>query len=229
MRIRYKYLSFGAGVNSTALLLLLKDKGYEFETVFVDTGVEWPETYEYIEYLRSKGFEIKVIKSTVEGRFNSLYDYCLHYKILPRIRWRWCTHKFKLRPLWRYFKKPCIVYVGISYDERHRALPNGKYFSKKEPNLVRDIKVEYPLIEWKITRYDCIRIIKEHGLKVPPKSGCWLCPFQTKKQLLRLQTLHPELFKKLIELEKATGKTLLLEPLEKRIPIGIKPLTEWLK
>ena len=227
--IRYRYLSFGAGVNSTALLLLLKDEGYEFETVFADTGVEWPETYEYIEYLRSKGFEIKVIKPTVEGRFNSLYDYCLHYKILPSIHWRWCTYKFKLRPLWKYFKKPCVVYIGISYDERHRALPNGKYFSKREANLVRRIKVKYPLIEWRLTRRDCARIIKEHGLKLPSKSGCWICPFQTKKQLLRLQTLHPELFKKLIELEKATGKTLLLEPLEKRIPIGIKPLTHWLK
>jgi len=41
------YLSFGGGVNSVAMLLMLLDtKEYEFEAVFVDTGCEYPETYE---------------------------------------------------------------------------------------------------------------------------------------------------------------------------------------
>ena len=34
------YLSFGGGVNSTAMLLLLLDEGWEFEAVYVDHGAE---------------------------------------------------------------------------------------------------------------------------------------------------------------------------------------------
>jgi hypothetical protein len=50
-----QYLSFGGGVNSTALLLLLTDQGLEFETVFVNPrGViempDLPEPQEGVDY-----------------------------------------------------------------------------------------------------------------------------------------------------------------------------------
>jgi len=43
------YLSHGMGVNSTALMLLLEDQGVEFESIFVNHGGDFPETYEYLE------------------------------------------------------------------------------------------------------------------------------------------------------------------------------------
>jgi 3'-phosphoadenosine 5'-phosphosulfate sulfotransferase (PAPS reductase)/FAD synthetase len=55
------YLSFGGGVNSTALLIYLKERGEDFETIFVNHGGDWPETYEYVNYLRDEGYEIKEI------------------------------------------------------------------------------------------------------------------------------------------------------------------------
>ena len=51
-----QYLSFGGGINSTALLLLLTDRGEEFETIFVNHDGDYPETYEYVDYLREHGF-----------------------------------------------------------------------------------------------------------------------------------------------------------------------------
>jgi hypothetical protein len=42
-----KYLSYGAGVNSEALRLLLIDQGIEFEGVYMDHGCDWPETREF--------------------------------------------------------------------------------------------------------------------------------------------------------------------------------------
>ena len=50
-----KYLSHGMGVNSRALMLLLEDEGIEFENVFVNHGGDYPETYEYVIYLKDKG------------------------------------------------------------------------------------------------------------------------------------------------------------------------------
>jgi len=224
-----KYLSFGAGVNSTALLLLLKERGEEFETIFVDTGVELPETYEYIDYLKLKGFEITILKPKVKGKngkfYDNLYKYCYDHKFLPSIFLRWCTYRFKLIPIWEYVEKPCMMYIGISYDEKHRTSKKG-YYDKK----AKGIKPVYPLVEWKITRHDCIRIIKEHGLKIPEKSGCWLCPFQSKKRLLWLRNKHPELFQKIVELEKRRGDrhSLKEKPINELIP-PIKALDFWFR
>jgi hypothetical protein len=45
----FEFLSFGAGVNSTAALLLLRPS----VLIFADTGDEYPETYTYMEqYVR---------------------------------------------------------------------------------------------------------------------------------------------------------------------------------
>ena len=92
------YLSHGMGVNSTALMLLLEEWGIEFESVFVDHGGDYPETYEYLDYLQNQGYEITVIKPEVEG-CNTILEYCRKYRIIPSFHFRWCTDKFKLRPL----------------------------------------------------------------------------------------------------------------------------------
>lgn len=48
-----KYLSFGGGVNSVAMMLMLLDQKDDFEAIFVDHGTDWPETYEYFEMFQA--------------------------------------------------------------------------------------------------------------------------------------------------------------------------------
>jgi len=218
------YLSFGAGVSSTALMLWLIDNEVDFEAVFCNHETDLPETYEYIEYLREHGYEITEVKPNYEG-FSSLYEYCKSKKFLPSIRWRWCTYRFKLQPIWRYTGKPCVMFIGISYDERHRAV---KEYRQKQ---AKTIKIRYPLIEAGITRRDCIQIIKDHGLKVPMKSGCWICPFQSEKRLIWLYNNHRDLFDKIVELEKVRGNrhTLKEKPITYYVPWKTKPLENFVK
>lgn len=185
-----RYLSLGAGVNSTALMLLLLDEGIEFETIFIDSGVEKPETYEYLDLLDQKGYEITTIIPSVEG-FNNLYDYCWHWKIIPLRRYRICTSKFKTRPASKYVEKPCVIMLGYDINERKRKVRDRK-----------KIKYSSPLIDRHITRQMCKKIIRDHGLPVPVKSGCWFCPFQSKKEWKKLRDIHPELFKKAMALEQ---------------------------
>ena len=45
-----EFLSFGAGVNSTALAILAVNDGWRGEIVFADTGCENPETYCWMDY-----------------------------------------------------------------------------------------------------------------------------------------------------------------------------------
>lgn len=200
------YLSFGGGVKSVAMHLLLLDVGWEFEAVFVDHGCDWPETYEYLElfqgWLKEQGHEpITVIgpeyyRKRDDKTWNNLYDYAYNIRIIPMRSYRWCTRDFKVNPLIRYHQKPCQVCLGFAIDEAHRAS-----LACRDGETLR-----YPLIEHEMTRQDCIDYIKSHGLPVPDKSGCWFCPFQRLSEFRKLRQVHPDLYCKAKTLEDRSVK-----------------------
>jgi len=191
-----RYLSFGGGINSVALMLLLEDQGEDFEAVFADHGADWPETYEYVQMLQDKGHKITVLQCRRKGL--ALYDYYLEHKMVPMRMVRACTRLYKLVPLAEYMQPPCIVYMGISADESHRAARITAGERDGEEKL-------FPLIDAGIDRKGCIDIIKAHGLPVPIKSGCFICPFQRISQWVELRTKHPELYCKAKRLENVTN------------------------
>lgn len=187
------YLSMGFGVNSVALYLLMQDLGMEFEAVFVNHGGDWPETYEYADYFIGTGRPVTVLKPDVEG-FSDIYQYYLHKKKVPSIMKRDCTDKFKLRPFYKYAETPCFLMLGIDAGESHRARMNSK----------KSVENRYPLIEHGVDRAGCVKIIEAHGLRVPMKSGCYLCMFQKRSQWRALRMEHPDLFCAVQTLENET-------------------------
>ncbi|MCA1669854.1 MAG: hypothetical protein LC793_21185 [Thermomicrobia bacterium] len=62
--------------------------------------------------------------------------------------------------------------------------------------------LSYPLLDLRLTRQDCIRIIEQSDLPVPPKSACFFCPYHSKKAWTRLAKDEPELFSKSVALER---------------------------
>jgi len=184
--LRMKFVvSFGAGVNSTAMVLLLRKHGYPIdEIVFVDTGCEFPETYEYLDYLVDDvGWDINIVKPNVSG-CSSLVEYCYKYKISPFKNKRWCTVKFKIEPFYKYITRPSIIYKGIDYSEVRRVIPDGRG--------CLDI---YPLVDFKMDRDLCVKMLSKEGIKIPMKSGCFICPFMNKKNREHLRRNHPDLWK----------------------------------
>lgn len=192
------YLSFGGGVNSVAMMLLLLDEGVEFEAVYVWMP-DWPETHEYLLMLEEKGYSITVIFPEVRHKFSNLIDFCETQKIIPFRQRRWCTSDFKVATLQNYFQKPCFVLLGIDAGEAHRATISSHQGTENR----------YPLIERDIDRDGCIEIIKAHGLPIPAKSGCWICPFQRISEFKKLRREHPDLFCKAVDLEKNSGRLLV--------------------
>jgi 3'-phosphoadenosine 5'-phosphosulfate sulfotransferase (PAPS reductase)/FAD synthetase len=182
-------ISLGAGIQSTALVLLALDGKIEAQfSVFADTGAELPETLDYLHKIlmplsHRSGHNIFEIHSY---EYKSLLEYCEKYKIVPSSYQRWCTDKFKLRPL-NYFGEDVMWLVGISTDEAKRArdLPNKKY----------------PLLELNMSREDCKDYILQWGLPLPAKSGCFCCPFSSKQQYLRLRANHERLAESATALE----------------------------
>lgn len=203
------YLSHGGGVNSWALYLYLIDQGeitgQDFEAVFVDHRTDWPETYEYMDMMRAKGYPVTVIRPDVNG-YSNLYDYYAWKGMILHRATRDCTGKFKIKTLTKYQQKPCVVLLGIDAGESHKAKlheENGKTY-------------DYPLVEAGIDREGCIDIIKHHNLPVPPRPGCYICPIQRRAQWIELKRVHPDLFCKATKLEKLCN--------ERRAAAGKEPV-----
>ncbi len=197
-----RYLSYGAGVNSEALRLLLIDQGIDFEAVYIDHGCDWPETRKFVKTIPN----LTILKPNYR-KFSNLYDFCLHYRMVPSHMCRFCTVEFKIRPLYKYFRRPCICYIGMAADEIQRCKESRE----------SDIYNEFPLMIAEITREDCKQFILNHHLEVPIRSGCWICPFQSNNQWRRLKRLHPDLYEKAKILEQTN--------MAKRIEAGKTPLT----
>lgn len=81
--------------------------------------------------------------------------------------------------------------LGISIDE----------FQRIRQSRASGITNRYPLVEMRLTVNDCIHIIQEEGLPVPPKSACFYCPFHTVENWQRLATEEPALFEEAAQLE----------------------------
>ena len=194
-------LSMGAGVQTTAMLIKY-NKVYDY-VIFSDTGAEMPETYWYIEnYLKPFCKEIGVKWQTVKDEKTTLYDECWDKRITPILSTRHCTVTYKIHPIRRFLRSvgansrhPALVDIGFSLDESHRFNPNPKHRVHYE-------KLNFPLLDDKITREQCKEIIKKKGWPIPPKSGCYFCGFSKLHHFRKLKAEHPELFKKAMELEK---------------------------
>lgn len=196
-------LSFGAGVNSTALIIEMVKRNMKPDIVlFADTGSEQPETYKHLEVME-RWFKINNINfQIVRSHYNQkLYDYYFDKKLTPSRKFRDCTDKFKKQPqlkFMRQFKDVGVVqHIGIAYDEIYRAIKQEK--NNKDPKW---LKTRYLLCEWKMTREDNIKTIKDAGLPIPIKSGCFCCPFQGQESWKWLWKTHTDLFSKAIRMEE---------------------------
>ena len=185
-------ISYGAGVNSTAMAILLVNEGWRGDLVFADTGAEWPETYCYLDYferewLAPRGLAVTRLggewRTEKRAKTRTLLEYCESYGMVPLAGVRWCTREYKVAPCAAYHGGD--YYLGIAADERHR-----------QPDKPR------PLVDRGITREGCIEIIQAEGLDVPQKSGCYVCPFQRNDQWRELWRRHPELIERAARLEE---------------------------
>ena len=191
-------LSFGAGLNSTALLVYLVEKEYPLdEVVFADTGGETPKTYAHLkvteEYLRLHNIPLRIVTS----KHGTLYDTCNRRKVIPSQIWRWCTRDKKITPIYSHYRilgLPIVQYLGISYEERDRAKESG------DPLITNS----FPLIENKIDRQGCMDIIMlaDFDFPAPSRSGCFFCPFNNIARWVEIYQNHPDLFLQAKKLEE---------------------------
>lgn len=206
--------SFGGGVNSTAMLIGMVERGERCDLIlFADTGGEKPHTYEHIErfskWLQFVGMPpIQTVKKVRQsGAIHALEEDCLEKHMLPSIAYgfKTCSQKFKIQPQDKYCNnlvackaawaagEKVIKLIGYDMDEPHRTV-----------KLYDDDKYSfrYPLIEWNWGREECVEAIMRAGQRVPDKSACFFCPSSKKSEIMELRRIYPDLAKRAVAMEQ---------------------------
>lgn len=219
-----RIFSFGGGVQSTAALVLASQGHIDYRIfLFANVGddSENPDTIRYVRdisvpFAKGHGLELRELRrETNEGE--TLYQRTLRetrsIKIPVRMKngapgARSCTQDYKRAVIRRWLGRGNhVVGLGISLDEFHRMRSDSGY---------KNIVNEYPLIDLRLMRADCLKIIHEAGLPQPPKSSCWFCPFHSMATWGDLRRNHPPLFEKAVDLERLLN--------EKRAALGRDPV-----
>lgn len=219
-----KVISYGGGVQSTAMLVLAAQGKLEIDAaLFANVGddSEHPATLEYVRnvaipWAAEQGVAVHVLDrvkrdgttETLWGRLTREGSRSLPIPVrmsngAPGTRS--CTADFKIKVIGKWLKQNgasadnrATVNIGISVDEIERA--NTRRVEAHE-------QIAYPLLDLGMRRVDCQRLIADAGLPVPPKSSCFFCPFHRPSVWMTMRAEEPELFDRSCQLEEHAERT----------------------
>ena len=192
---RPRFVSLGAGVQSSAMLLML-DAGelpgpLPEAALFADTGWEPQAVYRQLDYLKRTVKRIPIHQVNAGSIRRQLLDHAAGrsrfaspplYTLAPngvdkgQLR-RQCTREFKIEPMLRWLrargygpKRPVLQLLGITLDE----------WQRMSQSRVQWAAVAWPLIDARMTRGSCLAWLADRGHPEPPKSACIGCPFRSR-------------------------------------------------
>lgn len=204
--------SYGAGTNSTALLIEYVNRGLPVDLIlFADTGGERPHTYAYVElfsnWLESKGYPriLTVKKTDKNGDVLTLEQDSLNGNRLPSLAYgfKTCSQKYKGGPQDKFCNnhKPFTDHwkiggkvtklIGFDADEPHRV----KDYNCKKYDVI------FPLVDFDMGRDECIEVIEAAGLPLPGKSACFFCPSSKPSEIKQLAAVYPDLAERALAME----------------------------
>ncbi len=177
-------VSFSGGKDSTAILHLARKAGVT-KVFFIDTGIEFPET---VEFVRSQGVEViqkagdfwqAVEKAGPPGKDN-----------------RWCCKLLKLHPLKLYLSGvgPCVTIQGNRWYESW----NRADLDETSQNPANPLQLNVsPIRNWRALEVFLylwwqkaeINPLYDKGLE---RIGCYLCPAMLESEYEELRIIHPE-------------------------------------
>ena len=186
-------VAYGIGVDSTAVLVGLHDRGIRPDFIlFADVGSEKESTYAYLPVIQAWLTKVHfptvhvvkyipqrapyttiegnmVMNATLPGATFGRGSCTIKWKIVPQNKWT--AGNDRCRAAWAFGRKVCKM-IGFDAGENYR---KRKANDKAHCNDDRFLYT-YPLIEWGWDREECKARIREAGLLVPPKSACIFCP-----------------------------------------------------
>jgi hypothetical protein len=193
--------------------------------IFADTGWEPPGVYEHLDklvrycgedtpiYQVSRGnLRQDVLDSRNSERVGRIGQPPFYVKNLEGdgtdqggMLWRKCTREYKIEPIEKKIREMLGVrpgkrapkgtvatqVMGISLDEAHRMRDSRRPW----------IRLEYPLVDNRIRRSECLEWLQERGWLVP-KSACVGCPYHTNRAWKVMKELRPEEFADAVDFDR---------------------------
>ena len=201
MDSKLRILALGAGVQSTTLALMIEKGEVPMvdAAIFSDTMAEPRRVYSHLDWLEKKlSYPIyRVSNGNLKQDTIDAINNNTRVAISPfftinietgkkGMMMRQCTKDYKIAPLIKEIRRllgvgfrkkvPKDSYVtqlfGISSDEisRMRTAPK-KYLT-----------YDYPLVDLKMSRKDCLDWMKKNNYPKPPRSACTFCPFHSNEE-----------------------------------------------
>jgi hypothetical protein len=204
-------VSFGGGVNSTALLIGLLERGERPDAIlFADTGGEKPATYEHVDVMREwcnrNGFPELTRVSYSTSRHGTLENECINNGTLPSKAFWFggCSQKRKRYPMDKWIDQWPEAQARWSSGEKVVRLIGIHAGETRRGKIPDDAKFTYrfPLREWGWDQKQCEDAITRHGMSIPVKSACFFCPAMRKVEVIALSKEHPDLFARAVEMEQ---------------------------
>jgi len=178
-------VSFSGGKDSTAVLHLARKAGVE-KAFFIDTGIELPET---VEFVASQGVEIV--------RKGGDFFQAVEKAGPPGKDHRWCCKLLKLHPLKIYLADtgPCVTIQGNRWYESW----NRADLDETSQNPANPLQLNVsPIRNWRALEVFLylwwqevpMNPLYEKGLE---RIGCYLCPAALESEYEGLREMHPDL------------------------------------
>ncbi len=210
------YVSFSGGKDSLVVLDLARAalKQRELRAFFLNTGIEFPET---VEFVRIYCLENKVPLQEVNSG-TAFWEQVEKFGP-PAKDFRWCCKVCKLASAGELEAKKeigslSIAYLTIDGKRKHESFSRARIATTETNPFVPSQLNIFPIRDWKAL--EVWLYIYWRGLSYNPlydlgfeRVGCWLCPSALAAEYLRVKELHPDMYDKwdsfLLEWAKNNG------------------------
>ena len=190
-------VSFSGGKDSLAAYGLASQAVDELELMYIDTGLEFPETVEYVrDFVEENGCKVHVAHGG-DGFWSNVDAFGP-----PAKDFRWCCKVCKLGPITEMisekYPRGTITVEGNRWLESYARSTIG--FVTKNPFVPNQVNLN-PIRSWNAAEVWCY--ILTYGLRYNPlydrdfeRIGCYLCPSCLSSEWRNTGRIHPDLYER---------------------------------
>lgn len=217
------FVNHSGGKDSQAMLahLVKLGLGDKIVVVHADLGeMEWEPMHGFIER-NAFGKEVHVVKPKL-----SFFELCRKYARLPSGVARFCTDQLKTKPIGEWIQKYCaergitkaINAIGIRAEESPARAKKEPFklskVSRKKQNLT--VHEWFPIFDFKLSNvWLSIKEANQSPHEIYSKGfsrlSCVFCVFGRINEHQMAAKMRPELYQKMVVLEKELGRSIRLK------------------
>jgi phosphoadenosine phosphosulfate reductase len=189
-------VSFSGGKDSLAALSLCLKARPNPDVLFINTGLEFPETVDYVRDLCSKH---NLRLHEIVGDRGEFFEQACNFGP-PAKDFRWCCKTNKLGPLTsfiqRQYPRGCMTIEGRRVYE---SFSRSKIGAVEKNPYVPNQTTLCPIRNWnalEVMLYNYWKHLKPNPLYEEDyeRIGCWLCPASMQSEFQNTRRTHPQLY-----------------------------------